>query len=160
MKHFAPIILATLALTCAAAMAQRTSRPGARVAAMKSAPAATATADTIVSPTDITVRGYDKPLRSRRESFFVTNNNDTDTLRAISVTIDYKDSSGRQLHRAVHRLACDIPPHQTRQLTYKAWDTQQKFYYTRSDVPNTTAQASPFDVAISVDTAFVNRQPF
>lgn len=114
--------------------------------------------DTIVAPlsSQIEVNGYDKPLRSRRETFFVTNNTEQ-AINSLVFTITYYDSKHRQLHSATHRAGVAIPTGQTRQLNLKSWDVQQQFYYSRSTVPLRTQQASPFDVTINIDTVFVDR---
>jgi hypothetical protein len=111
-------------------------------------------ADTIVG--DSTARyvrcsGFEKTLRSRHESFFVTNCQ-SDTITAMALTITYLDTSGRMLHRVSRHVDCNIPGGETRQLTIPTWDSQQTFYYRLSTVPKLTTRATPFDVKINVDS--------
>lgn len=90
-------------------------------------PAATVTV-TDPDTSAIAIAGFDKPVDSRTESFFIINRTHH-TLTGITVTLTYSDTSGRQLHQATHRVECDIPPGHTRQATVPSWDRQQSFYY-------------------------------
>lgn len=153
MKHIITILFVALALM---AVAQNTLRKGLQpetAAGQKSG--GSAATDTVTEITDnlIDINGYDKPLRSRRETFFVTNNGDR-PLAGIAFTLTYLDSKSRQLHKASHNVATDIPAGETRQIGIRSWDTQQAFYYTRSEVPVRASQATPFDVTITVDSLF------
>lgn len=114
--------------------------------------------DTIVAPplTLIDINGYDKPLRSRRETFFATNNSKR-PIASIAFTINYYDTRQRQLHAASHRQDIEIPANQTRQISLRSWDAQQSFYYVRSTLPQRVQQATPYEVTITVDTIFINR---
>lgn len=155
------LILALASMAALAPLAQRTTRTtrtNLRKAADVSAPATQPVPDTVVAPADHTVdvNGYDKPLRSRRETFFVTNN-DTRAVQALAFTIEYLDESGRQLHSASHHVEVDIPAAETRQVSVRSWDTQQSFYYRRSTAPARVEQATPYDVKIAVDTIFFAR---
>lgn len=144
-----------------AAFGQRTTRHKLRPATAASvvdASADTVQLDTIVAPEPrlLGVNGYDKPLRSRRETFFVTNNSDAE-LASIAFTITYYDTSRRMLHKVSHHVPVRVPAAETRQVSVKSWDTQFAFYHVRSPLPRGTVQASPYEVAISVDTVFVVR---
>lgn len=112
----------------------------------------------IVSPDQqvIRVSGYDKPLRSRRETFFASNRGETDTIHALILTLTYTDNDGKMLHKRHERVSCDIPPQETRQLSLRSWDSQQAFYYVRSEVPTRAQQAASFDVILSVDSLMVH----
>lgn len=144
-----------------ATTAQNTTRRGLKPAAAPSATAAaqqTASIDTVVSPEPhtIDINGYDKPLRSRRETFFATNNSKRPT-KAIAVTITYFDKSRRQLHERKASLPLVIPAGETRQASLKSWDQQLSFYYIQSSVPARADQATPYEVKITVDTIFFAR---
>ena len=117
--------------------------------------ASTAYTDTIVSPEahSVDIIGYDKPLRSRREVFFVTNNV-TDTVAAIAYTIKYYDTQRRMLHSASEKAYVEIPPKETRQVNKKSWDPQFNFYFIRSAVPQRAEKVTPYEVTITVDTIF------
>lgn len=158
MKTFLTLLAgALMALT---AYAQTTTRHGLKPKsdAVEAAATASAFVDTVANPAAHTVdiNGYDKPLRSRRETFFVTNNGDRATS-SLAVTITYYDSSRRQLHSRHASLPLVIPVGETRQASLKSWDEQLSFYYLRSAVPSRAEQATPYDVKISVDTIFYAR---
>lgn len=153
---FLALGIAALACVAADTSAQRTTRGG-----LRSVPEAQASATTapqrqaIAAPGAETfkITGYDKPLRSRRETFFATNNAPADAVELV-LSITYLDADGRQLHRRRVNLPCDIPSGETRNLSVQSWDTQQSFYFVRSSVPVRTAQATPYDVRIAVDTLY------
>ena len=100
----------------------------------------------------VTITGYDKPLRSMRETFFVVNNTGR-RLTAVKVTLTYHDMQGHQLHVSSHEIACDIPGGETRNASVPSWDRQRSFYYhlNRPWRPRTTATA--FTVSATVDYA-------
>ncbi|MDE6277916.1 MAG: hypothetical protein K2M06_07395 [Muribaculaceae bacterium] len=153
------LALGILLLPCLASYssAQRTTRGNLRAVPESTAAAAAApTGEAIVSPGTETfkITGYDKPLRSRRETFFATYNGQGEAV-GIALTITYLDEDGRQLHRRSVSVPCEVPSGETRNLSMPSWDTQQSFYFVRSSVPVRVAQATPYDVKISVDTVYV-----
>lgn len=83
---------------------------------------------------DIIISGYDKPLSSRYETFFVTNHSQQH-ITALIIELNYSDMNGRQLHSRKVNINCDLPPGQTRQLKNRSWDTQFNFYYYLSQKP-------------------------
>lgn len=147
-------ILLLMAIMIAASASAQTRRSDKRPLPTREriAPAIPATAfDTIFAPTDSTVRlaGFEKPLRSYRESLFVRNNSD-DTIKGLRLTLDYRDPNGNaQLHSRTVTLHDTIPPHSTRHIHFASWDRQNAFYYIHSSRP-LRAQASPFDVRIDI----------
>ncbi len=142
-------------LLALAATAQRTTRPGrVRTAVPVAERVATPPADTLAAPPGaIVLSGYDKTLAATRESFFVTNTLDSATVVWLAATIDYLDTAGRQLHRRRATMRCAIPAGQTRRIDIPSWDRQHVYYY-RASEPRRRVQAaaSPFDVAIKVDS--------
>lgn len=154
MRYF--ILLAAIAIAICGT-AQRTTRSGLRpkAHAAESAAAVTLVYDTIVSPGSdiIDVKGYDKPLRSRRETFFATNNGSV-PVRRMAFTISYYDIDRHLLHRASHNVEADIPAGEQRMVGVRSWDVQQAFYYTRTTVDHKSSKASPYDVEIHIDTLF------
>ncbi len=93
--------------------------------------------------TKVIIAGYDKPLTSRRESFFVTNYYDKE-IKALEITLNYYDLSGHQLHSETKTIDCNIPTGETRLLYIPSWDKQFSFYYYQSSRPR--RQATPFMV--------------
>lgn len=104
--------------------------------------------DTITPDSNmIDIAGYDKPLTSRKETFFVTNHYNR-SIKSLTVELNYYDMQSRQLHSAVHTISCEIPAGETRQVQIKSWDVQCGFYYYLSSKPR--RQATPFVVKQTV----------
>ena len=151
---FAALAAVTICLACAA---QNTTRKGLKPQASQTEKAAPeAELEAIAEPEAhiIDINGYDKPLRSRRETFFATNNGKQD-VGAIAFTIRYYDNKQRMLHSASHNIKAEIPAGETRQLSVPSWDKQLNFYYSRSAAPKSTTPATPYDVTITIDTLYV-----
>lgn len=116
--------------------------------------------DTILAPDTTAVRlsGYDKTLRTTRESFFVTNSlPDSVAIVGLELIFDYTDMSGRQLHNVERKVKCYIPRGQTRRLDVASWDKQQTFYYYLSNPPKRT-QATPYRVKSIVKSVLTVEQ--
>ena len=97
---------------------QRTTRRGLGSAKGISQPIA---ADTISLDADsslLTVAGFDKPLRSRVETMFVTNHTGRQ-IDGVTFTIDYFDLSGRKLHSRTLTVRTTIPAGETRQVSFR-----------------------------------------
>lgn len=91
----------------------------------------------------IVFSGYDKPKRSSKETFFISNNTDR-TMSAVNLYIDYRTPDGRQLHKRFVKLICNIPPGETRLAEIESWDKQKSFYYIKSD--SGKSSGSPYEV--------------
>jgi hypothetical protein len=76
--------------------------------------------------------GYDKTAGSDLETFFVTNNTDSE-MSAISFYLEYLSTDGRQFHKRFLKLECDIPASETRKFDVKSWDKQHSFHYIDSN---------------------------
>lgn len=102
-----------------------------------------------VIPADsLFISGYDKALRSGRESLRVANRY---SRRVSGVVIDivYRGADGGDmLHARRLRLGCDIPPGETRQLEWSAWDKQNRYYYHGTRVTPRSVKAVPYHVDI------------
>ncbi len=161
MKKISLITLLTLFVAAGVITAQRTTRRNLIVTRddRTVTSAAHVYTDTLASPEPhlVDINGYDKPLRSRRETFFVTNNGSR-AVEGVALTIKYYDTRQRMLHSASHNVRVDIPPTETRQVNLSSWDKQFNFYYRNSAVPRHASHAVPYDVAITIDTLFVSRQ--
>lgn len=102
----------------------------------------------------IIIAGYDKPLRSMRESLFVRNATDHD-LTSVTLSVDYLDMQGRQLHHADITLPVDIPAGETRQVSFASWDRQMTFVYYRSE-RSRNSRAVAYRIAASVTAALAS----
>lgn len=131
-----------------AATAQRTTRRGLKERQTGTTIEKTTSPDTLRLPGDaVLVSGYEKPLSSRNESFHVTNYGDYDIIQLIA-EITYTDYQGKELHKREVALGTPIPAGSTRMLTFRSWDSQKRFYYSKGPAPRT--QAYPYDVAILI----------
>ena len=99
--------------------------------------------------------GYEKTLRSSKESFFVTNRSDS-TVTRLSLDITYKDMKGRPLDTRSVDLDIDLPAGETRRIDLRSWDRQNVFYYHLSPVPRST-RATPYRVNIRLKAAMRRR---
>ncbi|MDE5989432.1 MAG: hypothetical protein K2F88_00410 [Duncaniella sp.] len=141
-------------------MADRTLRGKLRTAATKTSPVnrtpPTLVFDTLRTPDAEKVRlsGYDKPLNSRIESLFVSNNTGSE-ICGIEITLVYSDLQGRTLHQAKRLIRADIPSGTTRRIQFSSWDTQNSFYYRHSRRPR-TANVTPYDVTCTVNSCILS----
>lgn len=148
------LLLLLTAFAAIALWSQRTSRRPRNVVVEH---AATAGCDTVTEISGaVCLSGFDKPLRSRKETFFATNTGSRTIIR-MAITLDYFDLAGRQLHSRHLPVGSTIEPGQTRSISIPSWDIQQSFYYTLSEKPKRVEQATPFNVAITVDTLFIEK---
>lgn len=150
------LALLTALLIALPAFARQTTRS--RPKARKPAPTATISPrdplrlDTINTPSRaiLTIRDYSKPLRTHREIIFVENHT-PDTLITLDLHIRYDDLSHRELHQRDVTIPLNIPPHSTRQVTFRAWDINHDFYYRGNRRP--PVRATPYDIAITATRA-------
>ncbi len=136
----------------------RTLRTGRKSVAVDTVvPVVVAPWDTIVPATgSVRIAGFEKTLRARKESFFMTNNTG-DTLNKVCLEIRYRDVKGRQLHNRTLWVDAELPPGGTRHYDIPAWDRQQTFYYRIHPRPK-RSDAVPFDVDITVTSATIIRK--
>lgn len=118
-----------------------------------SSPVIAAMADTVIpGADDIRLSGYDKPLRSSRESVFISNLTGYEIISFVLTTV-YFDMQDRQLHQSSNRINMTVPAGETRLATYPSWDRQRSFYFHGSSEPRSSA--IPYDIRQRVDTLFV-----
>lgn len=154
------IISAIAALSLDAAAQRTTRRVKATDVSAAALPPVSAPYDTLQQPAadGVVAAGFEKTLSSRRESLLLTNKLERH-ITDISFTITYLDTQGRMLHRADHTVTIDIPPGQTRAITFASWDTQGVTYYIHSPRPTRARQATPFDVAITINYVTTPKNP-
>lgn len=160
MKHLALFVLLTMtaALFCAA---QYTTRPDLQPQPAVTSPAAaadTAVADTLrgeQAQAIVTVTGYEKPLRSTKETVLIRLSDDAPVLSAVVLDIEYRDMSGNALHRRSVTLPISQEAGQTRMHVFRSWDVNRVFYYHLNRPPRTTAQGTPYKIAMTVAAAIL-----
>ena len=143
------VVIFSIIIIGLSASAQRTTRKGLKVKPSTDS-IAIAKSDTLInaSTSVIELSGYDKPLSSHLETFFVTNKG-CNTVKAINITFNYFDRKNRQLHSVKKTIDCSIPPGQTRQISTPSWDKQKSFYYYRSAKPR--RQATPYSITHTIN---------
>lgn len=110
-----------------------------------------------VSPDSVVIDRYDKPLRSLRETFFVTNHY-SDTVVSLRLMLRYDAVDGTMLHSRRATISCDVPPGETRQLYLTAWDRQFTYYYDNTRIRPRSAKAVPYTVVLSPETVGFGRK--
>lgn len=140
-----------LAVVAISANAQRTTRRNLSLIETTTADSITMCPDSL----NIAISGYDKPLTSRYETFFVTNHS-TKSITELVIELNYTDMNGRQLHSRKISINCDLPSGQTRQLKTRSWDTQFSFYYYLSQKPR--RRATPYKTTHRIISASYKHQ--
>ncbi|MDE5835715.1 MAG: hypothetical protein K2H50_01765 [Paramuribaculum sp.] len=146
------LIAATLS-----ASADKTTRKGLKAITVKEQTVKTDSINTFVpSPGMIRLSGYDKPLRSYKESIYATNATRR-VLSYINIEITYFDESGRQMHKRNVKLNVHIPEGETRQITFSSWDKQRNLYYIKSGKPR-TSDGTPYSISAQVIEAAYGKE--
>lgn len=138
------VVLTVIAvLVCGGdAWARRTTRSKLKTPEVQSLPGA----EIPVRTGMITVQGYDKPLRSRYETMFVTNHTDS-TVTAVRMRLQYISMDGDTIHEAVRVVKCQMPPKATRRITLSSWDKQLTLYYHLTAKPS-RLKGTPYKINI------------
>ena len=145
------VVVAFLFLGSTAVFAQRTIRRPLKARTVEVVDS-TVRLDSVAFPGKlVVVSGYEKPLRSTREALHVTNNDSTRLLKAVTLDISYFDVNGTQIHRRVVDLDCDIPSGETKMISFRSWDVQNRFFYAAGPKPR--SHAYPFTVRLEVKLA-------
>lgn len=149
-------LLATAAMTVAQGRVV-TTRKNLKVERSKVPGSDTTLEDTIrnIGQGDVVLSGFEKPLKSRNETMFLTNNTDYD-LKGVVLECKYYDIHGRQLHERIVSVKCEIGIGATCMIGFKTWDVQGAFYYRLSQKPR-RANGTPFDVKINVAALIISR---
>ncbi len=151
-------IVAALSLCCTSAMADRTTRKGLKLK-KETTTELKADYDTIDVTKDIKavrLSGFDKPLRSKYETMFVSNETN-DTIYGLVLSLRYTDTRGGELHSREVTVECEIAPEATKQASFKTWDVQSSFYYKLSQKPR-RSDGTPFDVSCQVKRIIVRKR--
>ena len=144
-------LILTLLLACLSMDAhEKTTRKGKlQMEPAKEQTASVTPSDTLsAEPGEIVLAGYEKPLRSRRESLFATNKTDA-PVRAIELELTYLDATGRMLHKRTLWANVTLPTGETRNVNFPSWDKTQSFYYEGGAHPM-RAQGTAYDIRAKV----------
>lgn len=158
-RLIAPAIICLLALTCAlpgTARRQRTTRHGLTERVQYTYQAS----DTMTANPDslITFSGYDKTLRSHKETILAFNGS-TDTVTALTIMITYMDMQGHQLHVRRVTLRQPLPPGERRMFTFASWDKQNSYYFHRTEPGRLRYQSvTPYRVKVKALRAYIARK--
>jgi len=147
------ILLSSTLLASFALSSQRTTRSRLKPSAGHVTVAATAY-DTIATAGDTTAfsfSGYEKLLRSTKESLFVTSHCDS-TVDRLLLEIVYLDMKRRMLHSRTAVVDIELPSGETRKVDIPSWDAQKAFYYYRSPKPK-RGHATPYKVSVRLAAA-------
>lgn len=153
MKHALIITLLTILFT-GQCIAQRTTRTRLHPKIERQTNPVHTPLYIIPTPESFTIAGFDKPLNSLRETFHFTNRTDS-TITELFLTLNYTDTSLRQLHSQSRHVITTIPPQQTALISIPSFDRQKSFYYHLSRKPR--VQATPFCVTITVDSVRISK---
>lgn len=154
-KIFIIIVCAILGSVTGTLQAQRTTRKGLHTVTENNI-SGIMQPDTIIPDNGsfrISVAGYDKPLRSSKETFFISNHTTMD-LSGIRIRLEYFDTHGRTLHQRELYLPIDLPSGATRQTSIRSWDIQKSFYYRLSSRPR-RSDGTEYDVRVTVISAAI-----
>ncbi|WP_295731692.1 hypothetical protein [uncultured Muribaculum sp.] len=111
-----------------------------------------------LSPDSVVIASYDKPLRSMRETFFVTNRHRDVSLVSITLRLTYRrHDDGSMLHSRTVTVSHPVPPGETRQLYATSWDRQYNYYYHATRIRPRSSLAVAYDVEITPLSALFER---
>lgn len=116
--------------------------------------------DTVRTPAadSIVVAGFEKTLRSNRESMYVSNRTSS-PIEGLGIDITYLDMKGRMLHRSSHDISETVPAGETRLVDLLSFDRQGLYYYHLSPVPSRASRATPFQVKVAVSYILIPKSP-
>lgn len=95
----------------------------------------------------ISIAGYNKTLKDKDETFYVTNNTDFRISRLV-LQFSYYTPNDEMLTEKEYVVECDIPSKATRQLSVKSFDIHHNHYYYKSRRP--TRNAIPYKVVYTL----------
>lgn len=151
MKRILLITTALCVIISASAQRQNTTRTR-----LHPIPAEAAAFDTIPADSLVVLSGYEKTLRSTRESLLITNLR-PDTIAGLGVTIEYLDTQERQLHKRAVEIQAEVPPNETRMAAFESWDKQKVWYYILSAPARPSAPATPYTVNVTIDRILLRK---
>ncbi len=104
-----------------------------------------------IAPDSLVITSYDKPLRSLRETFFVTNRYSSLHLASLSLQLTYRRADdSTMLHSRTVVIPASVPPGETRQLYTTSWDRQYSYFYHSTRIRPRSPKAVAYDVEIQM----------
>lgn len=103
----------------------------------------------------IVVTGYEKPLRSTKETVMIHLSDDAPAITKVILDIEYYDMSGYALHKRKVEIPVESERSSTRFYAFKSWDINKVFYYHLNPPPRTRAQGTPYYVSVTVSGALL-----
>lgn len=97
--------------------------------------------------------GYEKKAGAKKETLFLENLTDS-AFSLIHFTINYFDTSNRQIHSRQVQQTIDLPRRSTRRIDFRSWDTQNTYYYLHGPAPR--ASATPYTVTVHLDSILLS----
>lgn len=155
------IVTYLVVLLCMAVYAKDTTRRGLRANTALTT-RTTAQYDTLTATQaaqHIVVTGYEKPLRSTKETVMIHLSDDAPNITRVILEIEYYDMQGHALHKRNVEIPTESDAGSTRFYPFKSWDVNKVFYYHLNTPPRTTAQGTPYYVSINVVGALTPRHP-
>lgn len=154
LRYIPAFVLSLLIPFSALAKRQKTTIPGKLTPAIPiETVQTTAPCDTLIASSDCDLRemiqlaGYDKPISASRETLHISNLSTERTLVGVRLSIVYLDRQGRQLHSRDVDIETDVPPGETRIVSFPTWDPQRSFYYKDSVKPRRIA--TPYTIRVT-----------
>lgn len=150
-----------LMLVALLAVGQNTTRRNLHVTKAKTEasvlPADTTVTDSVAISRLVRLSGYAKTLTSNVETIMLTNLSRNDTLRRVSLSLDYRTLQGRQLTQRTVILDTIVPPRQTRAVSFPTWDRQHIYHYKSNTPARRVQRARAFDVTIRPVSIITNK---
>lgn len=103
----------------------------------------------------VRISDFRKTVASRVESMMITNLSQVDTIKSISVDIDYRTPDGRQLNRRTVDFDVVVPPTESRHVSTPSWDKQMLFYHESTPPKRKSQRTSPFRIVMSIQRVTV-----
>lgn len=141
------LISVSLALTSVPALGKRTLRRNLESPMVEYK--AGATASVVADSGMVSYSRYDKPLRSRYETVFVSNHTDS-FITSLKLHIRYSDMRDNVVHEVTRNITCELLPRSTRHVSFLSWDKQLTHYYYNTEKPS-RAKGTPYKVALRTE---------
>ncbi|MGN0213638.1 MAG: hypothetical protein ACI4AH_02385 [Muribaculaceae bacterium] len=96
----------------------------------------------------ITIKGYNKQLSDRYETFFVSNNTGSD-VGHVTITFLYTDINGKMLHKRTETVECNLANGETGIAKIRSFDRSTFYYYAG---PKPRKSATPYKLKVHIES--------